>query len=337
MDYLNFIKKIDNSIKGFYLFQGEEMFLADNTINKMIEILINNEFKDLNVIKFHSLNKFEDSDLKRIEEEINQSGFFLQKKIVIISNPESIYKNIEGWLDKYGETTQNIIIIKYNPQNINKNYSLYKKLLKFDRIINFEKVSQASFKKWILKNIEENEKKITPDALEYIIENSDYFNEVDNYNLYNVLFEIKKLIDIEEKIINLDHVLELMTPSIKSNIFSLTNSIGELNYKKFSREYNNLKKNGAEDIYILAMLIRFFKNLYFIKSEYEYRNFDAMNSLKIKKFEYNKIKSCINLFDIETIEECISKLNNIDFKIKNLKIDFFNEITDALYSIFFRS
>lgn len=319
MNYTSFLKKIkSNEASGVYCFQGEEDYLAKNTINFLKKELI-----DESVLEFNSFEKdAADMIYNNLYEEIVRLPFMAKKRVIILYNWTDLskdlaknYEEIEKLKDSY------ILVLMSSPESPRKNLSIVKTLMKYDRLVDFDMVNPAALKNWILKKLQEENKKISEAALRKFIEYLNYSKDSEFNSLYKIENEIKKLASISSESIDESIVDSMVNKSISSNIFNLTDAISQKNRKKAIQELNKLLNNGEEPVKILYMLSRHMINVLKIINykNQGYKYYDIMRLVGISKFEFNKIFSTLKNFSEDKARYNLEKCMEADYILKTKK------------------
>lgn len=319
MNYTSFLKKIkSDEASGIYCFQGEEDYLAKNTINFLKKELI-----DESVLEFNSFEKdAADMTYNNLYEEIVRLPFMAKKRVIILYNWTDLskdlaknYEEIEKLKDSY------ILVLMSSPESPRKNLSIVKTLMKYDRLVDFDMVNPAALKNWILKKLQEEKKKISEAALRKFIEYLNYSKDSEFNSLYKIENEIKKLASISSESIDESIVDSMVNKSISSNIFNLTDAISQKNRKKAIQELNKLLNNGEEPVKILYMLSRHMINVLKIINykNQGYKDYDIMRLVGISKFEFNKIFSTLKNFSEDKARYNLEKCMETDYILKTKK------------------
>lgn len=319
MNYTSFLKKVkSNEASGVYCFQGEEDYLAKNTINFLKKELI-----DESVLEFNSFEKdATDMTYNNLYEEIVRLPFMAKKRVIVLYNWTDLskdlaenYEEIEKLKDSY------ILVLMSSPESPRKNLSIVKTLMKYDRVVDFDMVNPAALKNWILKKFQEENKKISEVALKKFIEYLNYSKDSEFNSLYKIENEIKKLASISSESIDERIVDSMVNKSISSNIFNLTDAISQKNRKRAIQELNKLLNNGEEPVKILYMLSRHMINVLKIINykNQGYKDYDIMRLVGISKFEFNKIFSSLKNFSADKARYNLEKCMEADYILKTKK------------------
>ena len=319
MNYTSFLKKIkSDEASGVYCFQGEEDYLAKNTINFLKKELI-----DESVLEFNSFEKdATNMTYNNLYEEIVRLPFMAKKRVIVLYNWTDLskdlaknYEEIEKLKDSY------ILVLMSSPESPRKNLSIVKTLMKYDRLVDFDMVNPGALKNWILKKLQEENKKISEAALRKFIEYLNYSKDSEFNSLYKIENEIKKLASISSESIDESIVDSMVNKSISSNIFNLTDAISQKNRKKAIQELNKLLNNGEEPVKILYMLSRHMINVLKIINykNQGYKDYDIMRLVGISKFEFNKIFSTLRNFSEDKARYNLEKCMEADYILKTKK------------------
>lgn len=319
MNYTSFLKKIkSDEASGIYCFQGEEDYLAKNTINFLKKELI-----DESVLEFNSFEKdATNMTYNNLYEEIVRLPFMAKKRVIILYNWTDLSKDLAKNYEEIEKLKASyILVLMSSPESPRKNLSIVKTLMKYDRLVDFDMVNPAALKNWILKKLQEENKKISEAALRKFIEYLNYSKDSEFNSLYKIENEIKKLASISSESIDESIVDSMVNKSISSNIFNLTDAISQKNRKKAIQELNKLLNNGEEPVKILYMLSRHMINVLKIINykNQGYKDYDIMRLVGISKFEFNKIFSTLKNFSEDKARYNLEKCMEADYILKTKK------------------
>lgn len=319
MDYTNFLKKAkSNDIGGIYIFQGEEDYLAKNTIDYLKNNLINKDVLEFNLFERDAT----EMTYSELYSEIVRLPFMSNKRLIVLTEwgelSRDIAKNYDE-LEKMKDTY--IMILLSSPETARKNLAIVKTLNKYDRLVNFDMVSPFALKNWVLRKFKSKEKNITDSALEKFLLYLNYSKDSVYNSLYKVENEINKVSDISNDTIDANIIENIVNQSVSANIFRLTDSIGNKNKSMALKELENLYDIGEEPIKILYMVSRYFQNLLKICNykEQNYKVYDINKMIGLSKFEFDKLVIVSNRLNYKTACEYVKKCKEADWIIKTIK------------------
>ena len=308
----------NNSVKGIYVFWGEEKYLQQEYIKK-IKKIFGDTLLGINYILL------DEGNIKNLISDIEKPSFGYEKKLIIIKNSNLFKKDcklpIKDLLKKY---------IQENIEMINK-ISI--------KILVEEKIHKMDFYKIVEKNgiviefkgLRENELKsrLKKICLLYKVEISDqnisHLIEISGTKMQNLINEIRKLIEYagEGGKIQTEDIDRLATKDVQAIIFDLTDYLGIKDTKKALDVLDNLIYNKEPLQKIIITLYNHFKKIYFTKLAQTAEK-DIAQTLSLKPnqlFLINKYKKQANYFNEKEIEEILKELIDLDYKSKLGMID----------------
>ncbi len=297
-----------------YLLYGTLVPLIDDYINSIIK---KEKIDNFNIIKYDNIN-----DINKITDDANTFSLFDSKKIIIV-NINEIFTgkkvedttNLEKYIDNFNNNT--ILIFRVNEEKLDMRKKIYKLINKKGIIKEFNKISNLnSYVKKLFSNYS-----ITNETINLLIKRT--FTNSNNLNNLNNEIEKLKLYKIDNKVITNKDIIECTVEKININIFAFIDNIISKNKKEIIRIYKELIKNGEEAIKIIILLSNQFRLIYQAKILYNkgYTEDDIAQILHVKRYPVHlAIQKGYN-YDNDVLIENISKLANLDIKIKSGEVD----------------
>ncbi len=323
MKYIEIVNQIDSGKnRPFLLIYGREEYLTDRLIDRLYKKLL--ESGDL-CEKIHM--KADETNYSELYSHIYTMGFFSNKKLLVINDAQklNIDKNFEKMLKDDSIRDVNAVFIASKKDG---SFNKLKKILDF---VEVESVNRDQLQKWIAREFQKNSKNIGYRAINYLIDNTRYFDYGSSTTLYSILMEIKKILSTEEVKITEEIIRKHLSDFHEDNIFNIIESISSDNSEKAFELYNDYILSGGDLNVLITMLARNYTHLLLarvmaettqpmevrrkmlsIKSDYILRKV-TNNSMKIKKSVL-----------IESLELCLStqhELRTTGYASSKQKID----------------
>lgn len=314
----------EQKLSSMYLFWGEEKYILDNCVKKIIK-LFGETVKGINYITI------DESNVQEIISDIETPAFGFDRKLIVAKNTglfkkEGKKKNIE--LEKLKEKIESYI--SNNIEEINESIVLVfieeeaekGKLLdiidKNGITCKFEEQKPIELQKRLKSICNMYSVNIDSNTLQYFI-------ECCGTNMQILINEIRKLIEYvgANGTIKKEDIDKLSIRQMESIIFDLTDSLGQKDVSKALDVLHNLIYAKEPIQKILITLYNHFKKLYIVKLCIKY-NKDIISSLKLKPnqtFLVNKYKNQSRLFTEENLETITNELIDLDYKYKIGLID----------------
>ncbi|GKX31138.1 DNA polymerase III subunit delta [Vallitalea longa] len=242
----------NNEYHNIYLFYGEEKYLLDMYLNKLIDGLLADTDKTMNYDYFDKSSMNIDKFFNTIE----TLPFFASRRVIVVSyaklckGKSSNSTTIAERITDIPESTTVIFL----EEDIDKRSKLYKVINKNGYAVNFSKLSENDLVKWIAQKFHTFGKKIERST-------AIHFLKVVGTDMTNIDNEIEKLamFCMDEDIITKDSIDEICTRSIENKIFELVSAMGQNRRERAVLLYHDMITAKEPPGRILFMLIRQFR------------------------------------------------------------------------------
>jgi len=306
MDYLEVLNLSKNDkLNGIYVFINRENYLYDNTINQIVKDNIN---PDLIMFNYDFIGE-NDITYDKIYNSIVTLPIMSNKKIVIVENIDKLNlpnNNLEEIIKISEENETNIIIFSFK----NKKSKELKAITKHGTSVEFKKIDDKSFRKWVLKKFKENGKEISNQALNYFIENTMYNDRFQNVNLYHVDNEIKKITSLSKEVIEIKDMNEVMILPLEMNIFSITDKLAKEDIKGSLTKLDEIIKRGHKEYEIFPILTK------------QYNDMLISKTLNLRGCSEENIREILGFKSPYAVKMILKRINKFDKKklLKLLKL-----------------
>jgi DNA polymerase-3 subunit delta len=313
MNYWDLIKSFDRkNLKSLYHFTGEEEFLKNEALSKLIKILIPDKVKDFN------LNLLYASQID-VYEIINSCSTFPlnnPQRVVVLYELDKLSpkskEDLLSFLPNIPKTTY-LVMTSLKTKADSK---FYKTLSQIAETVEFNPLYEDQVPAWIMDRVKSYNLKIDQNALELLQ------NSVGN-NLSDLANELEKLYSFlgKRERIKLEDVKVVVGQTKTTNVFELANSVGRKDSENPLFILEKLLLAGERPPAIIYWLTQHFIRL--IKT----RGFDSnkiaiplSTYLGIRPFFVRDYKSQAQNFSLEELEEALLLLYQADLEIKSNRL-----------------
>jgi len=288
---------------------GQDTYRSRDELKKIIE---EREKASLNWFNFVRIDA-EENELEifeQIRQTTNTVSMFNEQKLIVIENifsaPEEVQKNILDLLKNKstGKDPNTTIIFWADGENAKNEFFKYLKINAKSQ--EFKLLEGNQLRKWIRDYIDEQKGRIDGSAIEKLIE---YIGN----DLWRMKNEIDKLLDYND-VIKINDVELLIKPEIDLNIFELIDAMGYKNKVKALKLFNQHLERGADEFYILSMIVYQLRNLLLVKST-------PIAKLKLHPFVIKKSLQQVRNFTWDELKKIYYQLMTIDLRAKTGKTD----------------
>lgn len=253
------MKRIVQDIKNgefahVYLLYGEEAYLRKQYRDNLRKALVADD-DTMNC----SVYAGKDIDINEIIDMAGTMPFFAPRRVIMIEN--------SGWMksgnDRMAEFLKNIpdtTYIIFEESEIDKRNKLFKAVTANGYAANCEVQDEATLKKWIMGLLKKENKLITPDALNILLDRT-------GTDMEGIKKELEKLICYKyyDDGITAEDVEELCTVRIQNKIFDMVEAVAGKQQKQALDLYYDLLALKEAPMKILALISRQFNMLLQVK------------------------------------------------------------------------
>lgn len=300
-------------LKSVYLLYGEESYLVNLYLKKLCDAVPDGGMADFNRLVISD----KATSVSEISDYIETYPMMSDKKMLVIKDTGFIKSANEEMKEYWVELLKNVpdyIIIIFAEKEIDKRSVIYKAIEKAGFAAEFAKLSATDSVTWAERQVLSAKKKISKDNAQYLVELCDD-------GLENLKNEIDKLLNFCDEEITRSDIDRLVSKSLNTRIFEMTDAIMEHNADKALSILADMKtaKESAYNI-LFTLFSTFDKMLCACLMAENGEPLDAVaKALKVPPFIAKKYMR--KSFGKDFLIECVTKPAEIDLAIKNGEID----------------
>lgn len=304
-------------MKNVYLFTGNEELIIKNKIDTIVNGANPGAF---------NLTSY-DMENARIGDVINDCKtmpFMSDSKVVIMRHATFLSKNdntqnvnpLLEYLDKPSDFT--VLIIDATNIELDEKKNVVIKLRQKAEVSETRVLSDVEIRGWLKRQFGVLGIEIEESAI-------DLFLEYVGTNLVQAKTEVDKLVSyVGEKMhVDVKDVEACVSDEGETNVFALTKAIIANDKGKVLDIYYSLLKNGNDQIKLLNLIYRSFKDAYttLLLIQKGYNQSQIATSLGVSQGRAYYIMKDAKNFDFEKLEENLVKISELDVNIKTGRID----------------
>lgn len=253
------MKKIAQDIKSGqfhnpYLLYGEEAYLRKQYRDNLRKALVPDE-DTMNC----SVYSGKDINVNEVVDLAGTMPFFAERRVIIVENSgwfKSGNEQIAALVKALPDTTYMIFV----EEEVDKRGRLYKAVTTNGYAALCEMQDEATLKKWVMGLLKKENKSITPDALNLLLDKT-------GTNMENIRREVEKLVCYRyyDEGITAADVEELCIVQIQNQIFDMVEAVAQKKQKQALNLYYNLLALKEAPMKILVLIARQFHMLLQVK------------------------------------------------------------------------
>jgi len=303
-----------------FFFYGEDTYRAYQKVKQ-----IRDKFKaEVDSSGFNTvLLDGADLSLEKFNEAVSQAGFLSSKRLIVIKNIfdnkslGKIKNDILEYLNKQTDSLEENFLLFWQEGSPKKNDSLYKKLNTCKYVQEFEPLNNFKLTSWAKEEIKSRHGQITTPALNLLVAS------VGN-NLWQLSSEIDKLVHYKNGQNIIEQDIELMTRGkLDENIFNLTDAIANQNTGRAIKLVREQLVAGANEQYLLAMILRQFRILMQLKSRIQSGSSGAelAKQAGLHPFVIKKSLPLLSKYSLVELKNIYQQLTELDLNMKSIPIN----------------
>lgn len=330
MSYLKVIDNIKNgNIENVNILYGDEIYLIDEVINMVKKQLINEIFRDMNLLILDKI----DNSIDNLKNFIDTIPFMSDKKVAVVKDAYFLVskKNLKKEEEKIlfeiieGKNNESVVFLILKNNKPDMRTKLVKKLKEKGSVYEINKLDESKLIKWIISFVKKHNIEISNRNASVVANLSGYLEYESDIDLYHIRNELNKLCSYctnKGKIDEMD-IEKLLIKSNESSIFKLVDFICEKKKEKSIIILKEMIANNVSEQYIIHMIIRQYRMLmqYSLLQKKGVNYNDIMKKMKIRKFVAYKLSNIIKNVSIEKLNDFLDKCIKIDRKIKSGQLD----------------
>lgn len=236
-----------------YLLFGEEAYLRKQYRDKLKEAIIGDDN-----MNYHY---YEGKDIS-IGEVIDQAEtlpFFAQRRLIVLENSGFLKSGGEQLAEYFSAPAQTTYFLLVETE-VDKRSKLYKTITAKGCAVEFAVQDENTLKRWILGMVKKEDKKISENSLNYLLEKT-------GTDMENIRKETEKLFCycMNKEVITEKDVEEICTKRIGNHIFDMVSAIADKKQKQALELYYELLAQKEPPMRILFLIARQFNMLLQVK------------------------------------------------------------------------
>ena len=321
MDNRTFLKQLNKGeIRNIYFFYGEEDLLIKQALKLLEQKILPEGLEDFN----KDILSGENATPKQIVEMAMNLPFMAEQRLLIVKGPLNFATVLKS--DKAGQAALKILLDYMehpNPQcvlvfvsesDLQKRNVFQVHLETYGEKVSFMPLKGAELGGWIEQYVREGGRNIDRQAVSYLC-------SVNSFDLQIMEQELNKLLLYrpDEPVLTLQHVRQIVTKTIESTIFDLSDSIGNKKGKDAVRVLHEMFSLGEAPLKVIGFLEYHFRTLVLIK-DYQSMGYQEKEiAAKIKKHPYVVKKGLqqIRRFSMKQLIDALEQLLVIEVTIKS--------------------
>lgn len=251
MNYSELIKNIEKGIiNPIYLFYGDEGFLIDEAVKKIVSVIVEPSNKDFNL----EFLRGGETSYAEIINKAQTLPFMGERRAVIVKGIDEIKATGVERLMEYCSNPSPTTTLILTGYKIDARDKLHNTVSKKGVVVQFKLLYEKDTAGWVMRIVKEAGYRIDNDAKDYLI-------SIVGNNLQRLKNELEKVFTYKgsNKDIKIDDIKLLVEDTKIESIFAFTDAIGSKDINKTLRLLEKMISQGEMPERIIGMITRQFR------------------------------------------------------------------------------
>lgn len=310
------------------LFTGEEEYLIDWAVESIRSKYVDDSCLEIDFGKYDKYNG-DEYGLTGFLEQCNLYPLLSQRKVMWLKdfkpletekvNPKEFSNAEMDSLINYLENPSENTILIISCTNVNPKSTTYNLIRKKTAFYDFSKLNHSQLIAFAAKRFKMLGVEVPRDGLDFIIQETGYFNRDSDYRLYNLIKDIEKIVAHSggEKVREED-VIRTIHGDMETYVFDFLDGISKNRKDQAFTLLNNMFDSGADFFSLLGLLVNHFEFVLDVKElkEEGANKIQIAKELGAKDYRVTKAFPVAEKFSVKKLKSVLSELYEIDRKIK---------------------
>ncbi len=300
-------------IAPLYFIYGEEEFLADRAVARLVEKLVAPEFKDFNYSTFYG----KECRAEQILDTAMTLPMFAERRVILVKRAEDLHPEQLEQLLTYIKAPSPEVCLIFHASKIDQRRKFFLEIKKTDYLIEYKHIKDDQLLRFIHREAEGTGKRIEPSAAEMLV----YYS---GNNLRELVSQIEKLSAYAGKrnTITVDDVRCMASDTKIDTVFEFSKALANRDLEKSIRMMQILLRDPETPYNLLGAIgaiAKNFRQLTTIKELLDRRvsSDDIGKQLKISPYFFKEMLSQAKKFSMAEFRKIFVLLHEFDVGLKS--------------------
>ena len=311
----------DGALSPLYVLYGEEEFLREMYVGRIIEKVPDGGFPEFNHIRLEG----RDVPFSEYDDAWERFPMMTDKKLIHIKNSEiftskrsasggpSSEEKKEFWSEKLKRIAEDTVVV-FDEMAVDKRSALYRAAAKAGTVVEFAYQSDADLVTWVIGRCLKAKKKISK-------ENAYYLVTLCDPGLGNINNELGKLLDFCGEEIYKTDIDRVVSKSMQVIVFELTDAIMSGNTGKAISTLTDLKTVRESAFNLMYLMLASFDKMLQTKLMGGSSQSEIAAEIGVSPYIVRKYIDGANGFSSDALTWMVRRLAEIDLAIKEGRVD----------------
>jgi len=297
-------------IAPLYFIYGEEEFLADRAVARLVEKLVAPDFKDFNFTVFYG----KECKVEQIIDSAMTLPMFAERRVILVKRAEELQaEQLEQFLTYIKAPSPQTCLI-FHASKIDLRRKFFTELKKTDLLVEYKKLKDDQLSGFVKRETDHHGKRIDPAATDLLV----YYC---GNSLREIVAQVEKLSTYvgQRGLITVDDVKAIVSDTKTDTVFELANALGSRNIERAIRQLQILMRDADAPYMLVGALARHFRQLCMIRELMDRRvaQDEISKRVKINPYFLKGMISQAQKFRMDEYRKILLLLHEIDMGLKS--------------------
>jgi DNA polymerase-3 subunit delta len=297
-------------IAPLYFIFGEEEFLADRAVTRLVEQLVDPAFKDFNLTVYYG----KECKAEQIIDTAMTLPMFAERRIVLIKRAEELQAEQLEQLFPYILAPSPQTCLVFHASKIDQRRKFFAELKKTDSLVDFKKLKDEQLPGFVAREAACHGRRIDPAAADLLV----YYC---GNSLREIVAQVDKLVTFvgKKERIAVDDVKAIVSDTKTDTVFELANALGCRNLERAVRQLQLLLRDPDAPFMLAGALARHFRQLCMIRELMDQRasQDEISKQVKINPYFIKGMISQAQKFRMDEFRKIFLLLHETDMGLKS--------------------
>jgi len=239
-------------IAPLYFIYGEDEFLAERAVQRLVGKIVSPDFRDFNFSLFYG----KEAKVEQIIESAMTLPMFAERRVILVKRADELPADAYEHLLAYAQNPSPDSCLLFQGVKIDQRRKFFQELKKEGFLVEFKKLKDDQLPGFIRKEAEACGKRIDSVAAELMV----YYS---GNNLRELAAQLEKLSAFcgERATITADDVRAMASDTKIDNVFELAEAMGRRNLDRAMRQLQTVLRDSDAPYMLIGALARHFRQL----------------------------------------------------------------------------
>ncbi|QMV40462.1 DNA polymerase III subunit delta [Cohnella cholangitidis] len=312
------------NVSPIYVCFGTETYIMNEFVERLLEHSVQPEHRDMAVIRFDT----GETSIDSILEEAETLPFLVPSKIILVrdsvlfasgkesSRIEHRPESLLAYMGQPSDTT--VLVFMVHHEKLDERKKLVKTAKANDAVVSFSPLQPEELLQWLLKRASNQGRAMENHAAEELLRRV-------GTDMHALAAETDKLCLHAGSggSVTLESVRSLVPMATEQNVFKLTEELAALRTAEAIKLYHDLLKQREEPIKLMALLVRQFRNMLYVKElgNQGYSPQQMASQIGLHPYAVKITGEQARKFSQERLANLLSELADLDYAMKTGRVE----------------